>query len=62
MATIETSLDTICSQRKKQMLFTVPPPRLNIFDTSPYLNGYTQTQLDIKVFWHYTKYKDKSPN
>ena len=62
MATIETSLDTICSQRKKQMLFTVPPPRLNIFDTSPYLNGYTQTQLDMRRKVEILKYSGTTQN
>jgi hypothetical protein len=48
MATINASLDTICNQRKKQMLFTVPPPRIDILETSPYLNGTTQQQLDMR--------------
>ena len=48
MTTINASLDTICNQRKKQMLFTVAPPRTEILDTSPYLQGYTQSQLDMR--------------
>lgn len=45
---INASLATICNQRNKQMLFTVAPPRTEILTTSPYLQGYTQSQLDMR--------------
>jgi hypothetical protein len=48
MATVDVSLAEICSQRRKQMLFTVPPPRNTILDKSPYLQGYTSAQLNMR--------------
>lgn len=48
MATVNVSLVEICSQRRKQMLFTVPPSRNTILDKSPYLQGYTSSQLNMR--------------
>ena len=62
MSTVDTSLDSICTQRKKQMLFTVPPPRINIFDTSPYLKGYTKAQLDMRRKVEILKYSGNKQN
>lgn len=62
MSTIDTSLDSICAQRKKQMLFTVPPPRINIFDTSPYIKGYTKAQLDMRRKVEILKYSGSTQN
>lgn len=62
MANIDTSLDNICSQRKKQMLFNVPPPRINILDESPYLQGYTQSQLNMRRKAEILKYSGNKQN
>lgn len=62
MTTLDTSLDSICSQRKKQMLFTVAPPRTNILNTSPYLQGYTQSQLDMRRKIEILKYSGNKQN
>lgn len=62
MARIDASLDTICNQRRKQMLFTVAPPRIEILETSPYLNGYTQQQLDMRRKVEILKYAGNKQN
>jgi hypothetical protein len=62
MARIDASLDTICNQRKKQMLFTVAPPRIDILETSPYLQGYTQSQLDMRRKVEILKYAGNKQN
>ena len=48
MPTTDLNLDTICNQRKRQMLFNVPPIRYN--PISPYSgNVYiTQSKLDMR--------------
>lgn len=62
MTTINTSLDGICAQRKKQMLFTVAPPRNNILESSPYLQGYTQAQLNMRRKAEILKYAGNKQN
>jgi hypothetical protein len=41
------NLTLICNQRKRQQLFNIPPIRVEL-QTSPYLNGFTQSQLDMR--------------
>ena len=40
------ALSSVCTQRAKQRLFNVPPPRYNI--VSPYGGQYTKAQLDMR--------------
>jgi len=48
MANINVSLEDICSQRRKQMQFTTPLSRNTILDKSPYLQGFTSFQLNMR--------------
>ena len=41
------NLTLTCSQRKRQQLFNMPPVRVEL-QTSPYQQGYTQRQLDMR--------------
>ena len=56
-----TSLSTICAQRKKNMLFTVPPPRNTILDKSPYPT-YTSSQLNMRRKAEILKYSGTVQN
>ena len=47
MSTLNVSLADICAQRKKQMLFTIPPPRTTIIDKSPYPQ-YSQSEINMR--------------
>jgi|SaaInlStandDraft_5_1057022.scaffolds.fasta_scaffold06392_3 hypothetical protein len=60
MAT-NTSLSSICAQRKKNMLFTVPPPRNTILDKSPY-PAYTSSQLNMRRKAEILKYSGTVQN
>ena len=41
------NLTLICNQRRRQQLFNIPPIRVEL-QTSPYIGGFTQRQLDMR--------------
>ena len=59
MATTNVSLEDICKQRRRQLLFTIPPPRNTI--QSPYPQ-YTQQQLDMRRKAEILKYAGNKQN
>ena len=54
------SLNSICRQRTKQLLYNIPPPRNEI--VSPYNGQYTKEQLDMRRKAEVLKYKKNSSN
>lgn len=59
MASVDFSLNTICQQRSRQLLYNPPPIRFNLF--SPYPK-YTQTQLDMRRKAEILKYNNNTSN
>jgi hypothetical protein len=54
------SLTDICQQKAKKRLFNIPLPRINNISNSPYSNGYTKEQLDMRRKAEILKYNNNS--
>lgn len=54
------SLTDICQQKAKKRLFNIPLSRINNISNSPYSNGYTKEQLDMRRKAEVLKYNNNS--